>query len=865
MAASYQTKISNPTFDKINEGNEPCVDLASASKAKIDSRNALMLDSGIDTDHDQIESSVEFQKQSFFDSSWQYSQETIKVSSSETVSPEKVHEEKNIHQECKEITTAQFVQDTQEDIQLKGVHNQVADTSELATDKTQLQIETLNPTKVDNTMRNINEDQDQRAIDTIPNIQSETATDEIQIHTETTTDFKRSIQPEDHVTIDTAQRIQPESVKLQHVTEGRITQHEEVIDTTQYVKPTTESIKIATDVMQHQTDTERTDDVLAKEKNPATSQHELQKEQSGEFVAIKVSPFNVETAESDTAVNGENKNEIAQHKNKNSYKTMLGKRKVQAYQAIFTDLTNEMETVHTNQSQPTSEATDPHEVQPPTSNRITPTNNFIFDCCCQSYHCSNPGLDCKVTRDNIMTPELKKGWQRGVKYLKLTICPLMRDSLRVLLLIAQLVFVVFNAIFSVATFSAGSNEAFNTFHLVLTLIATVLAIFDFMYSFWSSCRKCVNTCKQQQSNNSELCDSCQCACCKHCKTYSDVVRAILSELILVPLLICSIYETATGAPELNGEEAASNIVGLFLFLIDCLGIILFVYIGRILILIGVILNVCSTLETPPSNGEKNSAEAKYYPSNKKFIIGFQLYFLIHVFLQMIAQVFMFIAIGGKVRYDNRHLYDPANTDDRIRSSPELIYMCIAVTVLPLCGFLTFFIATNFWMMEFPIAFLIDLIKILETPNIEDLIEIKKVAKERSKTMHQFIVKLIKVDQLKNDYETLKNTAFFLKLSQPFRSPWVVIFCALYLVGQFAFIVTAATAYNETNQLVSQVLNGGGWVVFYVIAVFVGIIANLYAFAVAGLWISIVALVLIVLFLFCLIVMCAGSGSSKRSN
>ena len=176
---------------------------------------------------------------------------------------------------------------------------------------------------------------------------------------------------------------------------------------------------------------------------------------------------------------------------------------------------------------------------------------------------------------------------------------------------------------------------------------------------------------------------------------------------------CDIFEVVTGAPELNGEDAASNILGLVLFAIGCIGVVLYVYVVRLCILIGMIYYV-QKQRTPLTDDQEVLDEVNYDPSYKKYALVFQIFFLVHVAGQMVAQVFMLIAIGGKIRFDNRHLFgeftDPLessnifqssntlNSDSdstMIRSSPELIYMCVAVTILPICGFLSFFYCHQF--------------------------------------------------------------------------------------------------------------------------------------------------------------------------
>ena len=857
----HELQFSNPTFDKIDEGTGPRVDLASALPAGVDHQNNALTDSGIDTDQEHVRSSSVYQEQSFFRSNWSHAQKVKKTPfntfmlPSETANVEKSSENgTGPHQETKDFA-AQPIQETQEDDDIQTETTSVESTT---------QPEIAETVEIENIQQ---EDQDQQEIVITNGIlhsqaeSDELVNDEIQIQTETSDAAEHG----DHIAIDISQYVQPAVIQIETLDkEGT---DAEVVENESQEKPI-----------------------------------EPQEAEKGEIVAIDLAPV-LEVTESEAVKIDETLNESVQHKKEKYFETVLRRRKTHAFEAIAADLYDEIET-----SQPSSESGEPTETKErPKGPGIC---RSCFDCCCLARNCSfnicNRDKDkprVTVEREDIITPELVEGQRRGLRYLKRTICPLIRDSLRVFLVISELVFVLFGTIFSIATFSAGSNASFNIFHLVITLVSTVLAVIDFTYSFWSSCRKCVHTCnenvrKVQKTNGSnctcsERCTNCY--PCAQCKTYSDVLRAILSELLLVPLLICSIFEVVTGAPELNTEDAPSNILGLILFVIDCFGIVLFVYMGRIVILIGVILSVLGVLdrskketddsstsddiEIEQTNGDLSSKDTKksqetndveiettYDPANKKFVIGFQLTFFTHVSLQMIAQIFMFIAIGGKVRYDNRHLYDQANTDDRIRSSPELIYMCVAATVLPLCGFLTFFVVTNFWVQEFPIAFLIDLVSILEAPGMEDFFEIKKITEERTKPMHQVLNELVKVDKIKSDYKTMKETATFKKLTSPFKSPGMVIVCALYLAAQFAFVITAATAHNEMNQLGIQVLNGGGWVVFYIIAVIVGIIANMYAFAVAGFWIMVVATVLaIIAFIVIMIVLVCLVGAGVSSN
>ena len=110
----------------------------------------------------------------------------------------------------------------------------------------------------------------------------------------------------------------------------------------------------------------------------------------------------------------------------------------------------------------------------------------------------------------------------------------------------------------------------------------------------------------------------------------------------------------------------------------------------------------------------------------------------------------------------------------------------------------------------------------------------------------------------------------------YESPVLIILCLVYALVQLGFIICAAIA--DTGP--SEVLNGGGWIYFYIVTIIMGIIANLYTFAVAALWGAIIIGVIVMiesliacliawpiacLVLCCFLAMLGSSGSSSNNN
>lgn len=102
-----------------------------------------------------------------------------------------------------------------------------------------------------------------------------------------------------------------------------------------------------------------------------------------------------------------------------------------------------------------------------------------------------------------------------------------------------------------------------------------------------------------------------------------------------------------------------------------------------------------------------------------------------------------------------------------------------------------------------------------------------------------------MNNIESEFRELHNTSFTSKFTHPFQTPGLIIICLGYAGIQLAFVLCGALAINNEGVLVIQVLNGGGWVLYYMVAGAVVIIANLYVLAVAAVWITIIAIAVVV--------------------
>ena len=430
---------------------------------------------------------------------------------------------------------------------------------------------------------------------------------------------------------------------------------------------------------------------------------------------------------------------------------------------------------------------------------------------------------------------------------------------------------------------ANNRKGFNIFHLILTIIASILALIDAILQLkgCASCKAVLNyhekvkaskdaeyeidhvedndgkkpkneSDSETSSQNDEGTDgnvgtdSSTTKCQARIETFKDrmdIIRTLASEAIFYPLLICDLFEFITG----KGYEVsnASDHLSLVLFLLSCLGIFLYVYLARIMVLCSVVVNVHKKRKTMRRN--KDDPTGLYI----------QVYFAVHVFLHMIAQIFMIIAIAAKIRYENR-FYDP-DSDSCPSASSRLWYMFIAAYIMPVCGILTFYIVSYYWVTELPLTVCLDFLRILEAGSCDSFLSPIKSNKEKLYKSKNLLKHYH--NSLWRDFEKIYNVKFMDKLLFPFRNPVVIVLCLIYAAFQLAFVVCAgfsgAAASDSAEQVTTTVIlnDGLGWTIFFFVAAVLGALANAYVFIIAYFWLLVITIVIFLLLLYILCVLC----------
>ena len=482
--------------------------------------------------------------------------------------------------------------------------------------------------------------------------------------------------------------------------------------------------------------------------------------------------------------------------------------------------------------------------------------------CCWSFNCDciNPCKNCCMCDSETklrkkMTPTLRRTRNKGLGILRKIAFPLITDLVRDVWVTLELATVLIGLGLTIA---GTVLHDINFVGLFLTCIGSLLALFD-GFCVLRQCRSCKSCCcSGKDIENLEVPKtSYYCSCLRHS---CDVVRMVVSDMLIYPALMYSIFSVVVG----RNYEGKTHVerLGFSLFVLACISLVLYNYIVRLIAIGGIIKRVWE-VRIPTKEMRGND---KYYDTSIAFYAFlYQLYFAIHIFLQMIVQVLMIVAIAAKIRYENRHVYAemsaegfPGDTSifvnhtsgSALNSYPDvyisnhLLYMLVSGYFIPLMGFLTFFIVAYYWSQEMPIGLLIDVISIYRQGSKKDFLETNVTVKKQKEMVQRTFDSFFETEKLMEEFDELRNVSFVTKFMYPFKSPMPIIVCLTYGLLQAGFVICAAVTYDDEGYLVVHILNGGGWILYFIVACAIGALANIYALLVAAFWVTIILIVII---------------------
>ena len=500
------------------------------------------------------------------------------------------------------------------------------------------------------------------------------------------------------------------------------------------------------------------------------------------------------------------------------------------------------------------------------------------DFLCQSCTCQLSSLcTCRISdtisSDQVLSdPWAHKARNMGVKF-TLTdgvFFPLLNHIVRDIVVGGQLLYTTVGLILSIINYiNADCHRTFNVVNFVFGTLAAFLSIVSGIQALYRKNVFRIHCSKtDEESNNAEGNDSPnndQDSNNSRITQTIDMSRTILAELLIYPLLMCSIFSLVTSRQ--IEAESANDIVGLARFALSALSYIFFVYIFRLVILGGAIFKIRTMRITD------------------NFVLYFLCYFFVYVMLQMTVQTFMVLATGRKIYTENLHFHNDSYTavsysitinstesDDCIpvRISGYLWYMLMGAYLLPIFGLVMFFVVGYYWVQEFFITMFVEIFFTLKclakTPGHDNIFQVRHDTNKMGRSLTATLEKLPQNDILKASKE-FRNVGFFIKFVHPFRSPTLTILCILFLLLNFLFISFGAGVFSiGPISFFSALTQSTGWSVVYLVGAVVGILANLYTFLVGIVWLILIEIILAFLVILVPFAICAGIARKKcREN
>ena len=200
--------------------------------------------------------------------------------------------------------------------------------------------------------------------------------------------------------------------------------------------------------------------------------------------------------------------------------------------------------------------------------------------------------------------------------------------------------------------------------------------------------------------------------------------------------------------------------------------------------------------------------------------------------QMAAQIMMIVAVSLKIADDNQN----KTLDSPLYISGELWFLLIAGYIMPFLGIVSFYIPTFYWVYEHENGLCIDFLSLLTMPGIDHILfPDGEEMKEAYESIRKIASKLHDGNKLRESFKSLKNLGFLNKLSYAFRNPFLVVACLAYSFAQFAFVVVTIVAIQNENL---------GTIIYYIISIIIGVLANVYVFLVAALWTTVIVGILV---------------------
>ena len=330
---------------------------------------------------------------------------------------------------------------------------------------------------------------------------------------------------------------------------------------------------------------------------------------------------------------------------------------------------------------------------------------------------------------------------------------------------------------------------------------------------------------------------------EHFDVWFELVRTILSELLLYPLIIFDMFGFITDATY-DVVNESENETDFSLFVVGGFYLILGVYIMRVFIVAG---SMISLIRLPKyQDTATNASSAGTSKSNPILIV-----FCVHVLGQIVVHLLVILVVAAKINNEHRALqilntFNETGAELNLPddASPFLILAVLLGWIVPICGVLMFFVVNYYWMKEFSIGFWLNMVSLLQGESFAETVFGGGGLSMTKEKALDFVEKS-HYKKVKKQLKRFKATSFWTKFYFPVRVPLTAFCGLLYDIALLSLVACLLLTYIPEEGIIRLVVFTGDNIMttMFVISVTVIIIANIHLIVLLNTVLLVVILIL----------------------
>ena len=290
--------------------------------------------------------------------------------------------------------------------------------------------------------------------------------------------------------------------------------------------------------------------------------------------------------------------------------------------------------------------------------------------------------------------------------------------------------------------------------------------------------------------------------------FFDPVRSVLSELLIYPLLITTLFQFVTG----QGYKPSNPVdsISLALFILNSLFLIAGVYLVRIIMLIAFIRTIWKL---------KNSNIDYENPLRRSTLL--MAFWTMHIIAQMTTQVFLIIYIGVRIHVEN------STPGESLNVSWQLWLLIIGGFFLPVLGTVVFFCSVYYIVQDFSLGLYLSLLGLLERRTFPDVVfESEGLDARKQEELARRLIEEIHYQEVQEEYNKIQQSSAFIcrEVGSSYRNPFTVAISLAYSLILCGYLTCMFFAPPQTTAAST----------FALISI---VISNLTTFSIAIFWVS----------------------------